>query len=102
MDIISQQHIMEKKMSALQKLQEKIEQWRKDHEALKVQNSDLKNKLESVASSQNDQESVIAELRNRVANCATQEETIETLQRELEEKDAEIEKIIAQVETLLA
>jgi len=89
-------------MSALQKLQEKIEQWRRDHEALKLQNSDLKSQLASVASSQNDQESIIAELRNKVEKCTTQEETIEALQRELEEKDAEIEKIIAQVETLLA
>jgi predicted RNase H-like nuclease (RuvC/YqgF family) len=89
-------------MSALQKLQEKIEQWRRDHEALKVQNSDLKSQLASVANAQNDQESVIAELRNKVEKCTAQEETIEALQRELEEKDAEIEKIIAQVETLLA
>ena len=89
-------------MSALQKLQEKIEQWRADHEALKVQNRDLKSQLASIASSQNDQESVIAELRSEVNKCTTQEATIEALKRELEEKDAEIEKIIAQVETLLA
>ncbi len=89
-------------MTALQKLQEKIEQWRRDHEALKEQNSDLKSQLASVASSQNDQESVISELRNKVEKCTAQEETIQTLHRELEEKDAEIEKIITQVETLLA
>ncbi|WP_415407246.1 hypothetical protein ACLHDG_01605 [Sulfurovum sp. CS9] len=89
-------------MSALQKLQEKIEEWRADHEALKVQNRDLKSQLASVASSQNDQESIIAELQNEVEKCTSQEATIEALQRELEEKDAEIEKIIAQVETLLA
>ena len=93
---------MEKEMSALQKLQEKIEEWRADHEALKVQNRDLKSQLASVASSQNDQESIIAELKNEVEKCTSQEATIEALQRELEEKDAEIEKIIAQVETLLA
>ena len=93
---------MEQKMSALQKLQEKIEQWRLDHEALKVQNRDLKSQLASVASSQNDQESIIAELKNEVEKCTSQEAAIEALQRELEEKDAEIEKIIAQVETLLA
>ncbi len=89
-------------MSALQKLQEKIEQWRVDHEALKEQNSDLKSQLAGVASAQNDQESVIAELRKEVEQCTAQESTIEALKRELEEKDAEIEKIIAQVETLLA
>ena len=89
-------------MSALQKLQEKIEQWRADHEALKMQNNDLKSQLAGVASSQNEQESVIAALRGEVEKCTAQEETIEALQRELKEKDAEIEKIIAQVETLLA
>jgi len=73
------------KMSALQKLQEKIEQWRADHEALKNENAQLKMELSNVSGSQTQQEAQIA-----------------TLKRELEEKDAEIEKIIAQVESLLA
>ena len=89
-------------MSALQRLQEKIEQWRTDHEALKVQNNDLKSQLAGVASAQNEQESVIAALRGEVEKCTAQQSTIEALKRELEEKDAEIEKIIAQVETLLS
>jgi len=72
-------------MSALQKLQEKIEQWRVDHEALKSENAQLKVELSNVSASQNEQGSQIA-----------------ALGRELEEKDAEIEKIIAQVESLLA
>jgi len=72
-------------MSALQKLQEKIEQWRIDHEALKIENAQLKVELSNVSGSQNEQEARIAALK-----------------RELEEKDMEIEKIIAQVETLLA
>ena len=72
-------------MSALQKLQEKIEQWRVDHEALKSENAQLKIELSNVSGSQNEQTV-----------------QIEALRRELEEKDAEIEKIIAQVETLLA
>ncbi len=89
-------------MSALQKLQEKIEEWRRDHEALKAQNSDLKSQLAGVASAQNEKEALVLELQNKVEQCTTQEATIETLRRELEEKDTEIEKIIAQVETLLA
>jgi len=93
---------MEKTMSALQKLQEKIEQWRVDHEALKVQNSDLKSQLAGVASSQNDQLALIAELRAEIDKCVLKDEKIEALQRELAEKDEEIEKIIAQVESLLA
>jgi chromosome segregation ATPase len=76
---------MENEMAALQKLQEKIEQWRVDHEALKSENAQLKVELSNVSGSQNAQEAQIA-----------------TLKRELEEKDVEIEKIIAQVESLLA
>ena len=76
---------MENEMSALQKLQEKIEQWRADHEALKIENAQLKLELSNASGSQSQQEAQIA-----------------TLKRELEEKDAEIEKIIAQVESLLA
>ncbi|GIT98641.1 hypothetical protein [Sulfurovum sp. TSL1] len=72
-------------MAALQKLQEKIEQWRADHEALKSENAQLKVELANVSGSQNAQEAQITSLK-----------------RELEEKDAEIEKIIAQVEALLA
>ena len=76
---------MEKEMSALQKLQEKIEQWRVDHEALKTENAQLKVELSNVSGSQ-----------------SQKDEQITALRRELEEKDAEIEKIIAQVESLLA
>ena len=72
-------------MSALQKLQEKIEQWRVDHEALKSENAQLKVELGNASGAQGEKDTVI-----------------ETLRRELAEKDAEIEKIIAQVETLLA
>ena len=72
-------------MSALQRLQEKIEQWRVDHEAIKSENAQLKVELNSASGSQSEQENQILALK-----------------RELEEKDVEIEKIIAQVETLLA
>jgi chromosome segregation ATPase len=72
-------------MSALHRLQEKIAQWKRDHEALKEENAQLKNQLENIAGSQSEQAA-----------------TIEALKRELEEKDTEIEKIIAQVEALLS
>ncbi len=72
-------------MSALQKLQEKIELWRVDHEALKSANRQLKVELANLSGSQGDKET-----------------EIELLQLELQEKDTEIEKIIAQVEALLA
>jgi len=72
-------------MSALQKLQEKIEQWRVDHEALKSENAQLKMQLQDASGAQGEKDSLIASLK-----------------RELEEKDTEIEKIIAQVESLLS
>ncbi len=72
-------------MSALQKLQEKIEQWRVDHEAIKSENEQLKIELGNASGAQDEKDTMI-----------------ETLRRELSEKDAEIEKIIAQVESLLS
>lgn len=89
-------------MSALQKLQEKIEEWKKDHETLKAQNADLKSQLAGVAEAQKAKESLSIEVEAKTKQCETLEETVGTLKRELEEKDAEIEKIIAQVESLLA
>ena len=89
-------------MSALQRLQEKIEQWKRDHETLKLQNSELKAQLEGSADMAATQEALQAELESKTQACSTLEENIATLQKELEEKDAEIEKIITQVEALLA
>ena len=89
-------------MSALQKLQEKIEEWKRDHEALKAQNAELTKQLSSVAGAEEAQEALKTELESKNALCASHEETIASLKQELKEKDEEIEKIIAQVETLLA
>ena len=89
-------------MSALQKLQEKIEQWKRDHEALKAQNAELTNQLSSAAGVQEAQEALKIELENKSNMCQNHEETIASLQQELRDKDTEIEKIIAQVEALLA
>jgi cell division protein ZapB len=72
-------------MSALQRLQEKIEQWRVDHESLKSENAQLKIELDNASGVHGEKDSLIESLRN-----------------ELAEKDVEIEKIIAQVESLLS
>ena len=72
-------------MAALQRLKDKIEVWRADHEALKAENERLK-----------------AELQNATGSEGEKDAQIEALKKELEEKDAEIEKIITQVEELLA
>ncbi len=89
-------------MSALQKLQEKIEEWKNDHESLKSQNADLKSQLTGVAEAQKENQLLTLEVDARTKQCETLEESVSTLKRELEEKDTEIEKIIAQVENLLA
>ena len=89
-------------MSALQKLQEKIEQWRQDHEALKEQNKELKNKLSGTDEAQKTNESLVMQVETKTAQCTELETAIATLKRELEEKDVEIEKIISQVESLLS
>jgi len=89
-------------MSALQKLQEKIAQWKRDHETLKLQNADLKSQLAGVAEAQKANQSLRIEVDAKTKQCELLEQTVSTLKRELEEKDAEIEKIIAQVESLLA
>jgi prefoldin subunit 5 len=94
--------ISENKMAALNRLQEKIEQWKKDHEALKTQNADLKSQLAGVAEAQKANETLVIEVEAKATQCAELESIVRTLKAELEEKDAEIEKIIAQVESLLA
>ena len=89
-------------MSALQTLQEKITQWKNDHEALKGENEALKSQLENAAGIEEAKEVLNRELEAKVTQCQSHEETITSLQSELREKDAEIEKIIAQVEALLS
>jgi len=88
-------------MAALNRLQEKIEQWRQDHEELKKQNADLKSQLAGVAGAQKANESLVIEVEAKSTQCTALEERVASLKRELEEKDNEIEKIIAQVEALL-
>ncbi len=89
-------------MSALNRLQEKITQLKTDYESLKQQNEELRNQLTTMSSSQSEQEMLISNLRAEAEKVQSLESTVETLKRELLEKDAEIEKIIAQVEALLA
>jgi peptidoglycan hydrolase CwlO-like protein len=72
-------------MSALQRLQEKIEQLKNSYEGMKYEVGELRSQLESASSGQNEQQNIINQLRH-----------------ELEEKDREIEAIISKVEELLA
>ena len=89
-------------MSALQKLQEKIEAWKRDHETLKLQNAELKSQLAGVEEAQRANQTLRMEVDAKTKQCESLEETVSSLRRELEEKDVEIEKIIAQVESLLS
>ena len=72
-------------MSALQRLQEKIEQLKNSYEGMKHEVGELRSQLENASSGQNEQQNIINQLRG-----------------ELEEKDREIEAIISKVEELLA
>ena len=89
-------------MAALSRLQEKIEQWKKNHEAIKSQNSDLKSQLAVVAEAQTLKDALVIEVEAKTQECDALKVSVASLQNELEEKDTEIEKIIAQVESLLA
>jgi predicted RNase H-like nuclease (RuvC/YqgF family) len=93
---------MEPKMSALQRLQEKITQLKTDYEAVKAQNVELKSQLTNLSGAQSEQEMLINNLREEAQKAQALESTVSELRRELEEKDTEIEKIIAQVESLLS
>ena len=71
-------------MTALERLAEKIGQWKENHQSLKDENATLKEQLNSASGEESKKDDEIAMLKY-----------------ELEEKDVEIEKIIAQVEALL-
>ncbi len=72
-------------MNTLQRLQEKIEELKNNYVAMQKEISLLNTQLEDAQVKQNDQLKVI-----------------ELLKRELEEKDKEIEEIVAKVEELLS
>ncbi len=99
--IITQQILMEKNMSALQKLQKKIEEWKVNYKVLKTENSELKQQVEGIVNSNEDELRLTHELVEKSEKCIVYELTITALKEELKEKDVEIEKIIMQVETLL-
>ncbi len=67
-------------MQALNRLQDKIQAFRESYDALKLENK---------------------ELRAQVDMTSLYEEEIAMLKQELSQKDAEIESIIAKIESLL-
>ncbi len=72
-------------MSALERLQEKIEQLKNNYLGMRHEIDELKSQLEDVYTSKGEQDNTIGQLRN-----------------ELEEKDREIEGIVAKIEELLS
>jgi len=89
-------------MAVLAKLQEKIEAWKEEHEALKEKNHHLKSQLASLAETQTKNETLQLELDAKNSRLKQLEEDLEIAKMELEEKDAEVEKILKKVEALLA
>ncbi len=96
-------------MTALDKLREKVESWKKriadleaENEALRNANVELSNDLRQCREGDRQE---LETLRNESASLQTQlkerDELIVALRADLETKDAEIEAIIAKVEALL-
>jgi len=72
-------------MTALQRLQEKIEQLKSNYSGMQSEIGELKAQLEALHVNQGDQQNIIDQLRG-----------------DLEEKDREIEGIISKVEEILS
>ena len=81
-------------MSALDRLKEKIETWKKRIDELEQENKELRQELERVGDETYADETLLAEL----AEC---QNTVSALQEDIAEKDKEIEAIIAKVEALI-
>ncbi len=82
-------------MSALDRLKEKIEAWKTQVDTLEKNNKALEAKLKEAAAGGDE----VTKLR---ATLSEYEATITALRNEIQEKDDEIEEIIAKVEALLA
>ena len=72
-------------MSALERLHEKIEQLKNNHLGMRHEMDELRSQLHNLQSHQGEQQQIIDQLRH-----------------EIEEKEREIEGIIAKVEELLS
>ena len=82
-------------MSALDRLKEKIEAWKTQVDVLEKHNKELETQLKEAATGSDEVEKLRATL-------GEYEATITALRNEIQEKDDEIEEIIAKVEALLA
>jgi len=83
------------KMTALEKLKDKIDLWKSRIAELEELNDQLQLQLDERSGNNTD----CTELENKLAE---HEQTIKSLKQELLDKDDEIEEIIAKVEALLA
>ena len=72
-------------MSALSRLQEKIEQLKSNYEAMRRESDEMRAKIDGVSGNEHEMQ-----------------KTINAIRYELEEKDREIEEIVTKVESLLA
>ncbi len=81
-------------MSALDRLKEKIETWKKRLDELEQENRELREQLDRADEGEFADETLLAEL----AEC---QNTVTALKEDIVEKDQEIEEIIAKVEALI-
>jgi len=89
-------------MNALTRLQDKIRELKAEFESVKRQNEDMQTKLIQCASLEDEKQRLNQRIEQETQRAKDLEDTISQLKNELSQKDAEIEKIIAQVEALLA
>jgi len=81
-------------MSALDRLKEKVEIWKKRIEELEQENHALQAQLDQAVVGDNVDETLLSDL----VEC---QNTVTALQEDIAEKDQEIEAIIAKVEELI-
>jgi predicted RNase H-like nuclease (RuvC/YqgF family) len=83
-------------MSALDRLKEKVEAWKQRIDELEQANQDLKAQLEHLPQRDDDE---AGSLREALEVC---QERVAVLEKDIVDKDREIDAIIAKVEAMIA
>ena len=83
-------------MSALDRLKEKIEAWKQRIDELESENHDLRTQLEHIPQTDGEE---VKDLNAALEAC---HETVAALEKDIADKDLEIDAIIAKVEAMIA
>ena len=83
-------------MSALDRLKEKVEAWKQRIEELEQANQDLRAQLEQLPQRDDDE---VGSLNDALEAC---QERVAVLEKDIVDKDREIDAIIAKVEAMIA